>query len=239
VRRDVLVLCYHAVSERWEADLSVTPARLERQLGLLVSRGYTGATFTEATRSRASEKTLVVTFDDAYRSVAELAFPILLRLGLPGTVFAPTAFMGLAEPMSWPGIDIWLGGPHESELVPMSWDELAMLADSGWEVGSHTRTHPRLTEIDDDALSEELDASRADCELRIGRCESLAYPYGDHDDRVVEASRRAGYTAACTLARRPVNPSPLRWPRIGIYPIDVERRFRLKVSPAVRWLRSF
>jgi len=37
---DILVLCYHAISDRWPADLAVTPAQLERQLGYLVGRGY-------------------------------------------------------------------------------------------------------------------------------------------------------------------------------------------------------
>ena len=179
-----------------------------------------------------------MTFDDAYRSVAELAEPILSDLGLPGTVFAPTALIGAEGPMEWPGIDGWLGGLDEAELTPMGWDELSALSERGWEVGSHTRTHPWLTQIDDTALSEELEASRRECEAHLGRCETLAYPYGDHDQRVVEAARRAGYSLACTLPRSLKGGSPLRWPRVGIYQGDDERRFRLKVSPAIRWLRS-
>ena len=49
--------------------------------------------------------------------------------------------------MTWPGIDHWIGGPHETELVPMSWEELATLAAAGWEVGAHTRTHPHMTQL--------------------------------------------------------------------------------------------
>ena len=37
---DVLVLCYHAVSERFPAALSVTPEAFERQLHLLARAGY-------------------------------------------------------------------------------------------------------------------------------------------------------------------------------------------------------
>ena len=62
--------------------LSVTPAAFERQLELLLRRGYQGATFHDAvTRPRAG-KTVAVTFDDAYLSVLELALPILDRLGV-------------------------------------------------------------------------------------------------------------------------------------------------------------
>src|SRR5215212_4687937 len=89
---DVLVLCYHAVSEHWPADLAVFPDRLDVQLRYLVARGYRGATFTTAVVDRPYRRTLAVTFDDAYASVLELGFPILERLGLPGTVYVPTSF---------------------------------------------------------------------------------------------------------------------------------------------------
>src|SRR5580692_3867363 len=153
---DSIVLCYHALSATWDADLSTTPERFEHQLELLVSRGYRGVTFTEAVESPASARVLAVTFDDAFRSVLELGLPILERLGLPATVFAPADFIGSEQPMTWTGIDRWLGGPHERELMPMSWAELQTLAESGWEIGSHTGSHPHLTQIDDDALLDEL-----------------------------------------------------------------------------------
>ncbi len=238
-RDDTLVLCYHAVSPTWPADLSITPERLEQQLSSLVERGYRGTTFSESVASPPGGPVLVVTFDDAYRSVIGLAAPILERLGLPGTVYAPTDYIGTERPMSWPGIDQWAGGPHESELIPMNWEELGQLADAGWEVGSHTRSHPRLTEIGDDALGEELLGSREVVEHRMGRpCSSIAYPYGDHDDRVVEATKRAGYAAAGTLPVRLAGKGPLRVPRVGVYFDDDERRFKAKVSPRGRRLRG-
>jgi peptidoglycan/xylan/chitin deacetylase (PgdA/CDA1 family) len=234
-----LVVCYHAVSERWPAPLSVTPERLQRQLELLVRRGYRGATFAQVASGEATGKALAVTFDDAYRSVIELGLPILDRLGLPGTVFVPTAYVGDGQPMAWPGIDQWLGGEHEPELLCMSWEELSQLADRGWEIGSHTRTHPMLTQLDDTALETELRASREDCERGLGRpCTTLAYPYGDWDERVAAATGAAGYTYACTLPSRLHPAAPLSWPRLGVYHSDDDRRFRLKVSPTVRRLRA-
>jgi peptidoglycan/xylan/chitin deacetylase (PgdA/CDA1 family) len=237
---DVLVLCYHAVSDRWEADLSVTRGSLERQLELLLGQGYRGVTFREAVSAAPWPKTLAVTFDDAFRSVFELAFPLLSSLGIPATVFVPTQHVGTDRPMSWPGIHQWVGGPTERELVGMSWDELAALADAGWEIGSHTRKHPHLTRLDDAALARELRGSREECETRLERpCLSLAYPYGDVDSRVETAARAAGYLAAGELSRRLVPGAPLRWPRIGVYHDDGGLRFRLKSSRAVRSLRVF
>ena len=236
---DVLVLSYHAVSESWPAALSVTPARFESQMRSLVTSGYVGSTFSEAVSRPRAGKTVAITFDDGYRSVLTLALPILRRLGLPATVFVPTDFVGSDEPMSWPGIDHWLGGAHERELLPLSWEELGELNASGWEIGSHTCTHPHLTELDDIRLAEELQRSRERCEGMLGEpCRSLAYPFGDHDARVVGAAGAAGYTSACIVSRRLVTRTRLEWPRIGVYHGDGDLTFRLKVSPSVRRLRG-
>jgi peptidoglycan/xylan/chitin deacetylase (PgdA/CDA1 family) len=238
---DILVLGYHAVSERWQSALSVTPANLEQQLISLVRQGYRGARFHEALTAPATGKTLVVTFDDAYRSVRELALPILERLDLPGTVFAPTRFAGGEQLASWPGVDVYLGGPDEHELAVMSWRELAGMASVGWEIGSHTRSHPRLTHLQDEDLMEELRGSREDCERQLGGpCHSVAYPYGDTDARVATAAFKAGYVAGAGLPRahRLHRPSALNWPRIGVFHGDNRGRFRLKVSPTGRRLRA-
>ena len=88
---DVLVLCYHAVSPNWEADLSVRPEALERQLEMLSRRGYRGATFSRAVTEPPARRTVAVTFDDAYRSVIQLARPILEEFGFPGLSYILSA----------------------------------------------------------------------------------------------------------------------------------------------------
>ncbi len=235
---DIIVLCYHALSPGWEAALSTTPERFERQMALLSARGYRGVTFSEAVSRAPRGRVVAVTFDDAYRSVLELARPILDRFGLPATVFAPTDFIGSEQPMSWPGITEWRGGLHERELVPMSWAELRTLSQAGWEIGSHTGSHPHLTRIGGALLEQELTRSKAACEHHLRtRCTSLAYPYGDVDACTVAAAAAAGYRAAATLPRRLSPRGPLEWPRVGIYQRDDDIRFRLKVSPTLLHFR--
>lgn len=236
---DVLVLSYHAVSPEWPAALAVLPERLTTQLEWLSARGYRGATVTEAVHAPPAQRTVAVTFDDAYRSVLELALPILDRFGMPGTVFVPTDFPDHDGPMSWPGIDGWLGGPHEDELRCLSWTELRDLANRGWEVGSHSCSHPYLTRLDDGALERELRQSRQRCEQELVReCRSLAYPYGDYDLRVEEAARSAGFTTAVTVPDLLTSDDPLQHPRIGIYRADGMLSFRAKVSKELRWARE-
>jgi len=238
---DLLLLCYHAVSERWPAALSVTPGQLTGHVSWLARRGYHGVTFDDAVADRVPARAVAITFDDAFRSVIELGLPILSAAGFPATMFAPTAFVGTEEPMAWPGIDHWLDSEHADELVPMSWQELDSLARAGWEIGSHTRSHPHLPALEQSALDAELQASRKDIESRLGRpCRSLSYPYGDHNPRVVEAARRAGYAAAAgTLPGRYRPPSgPFDWPRFVVTRMDGERRLRVKTSPLVRRLKA-
>ena len=234
------MLCYHALSPDWPAALSTTPERFEEQLHWLRRRGYVGATFERAVTDPPSRRTVAVTFDDGYRSVLELAKPIMDRLGIPGSIYVPTDFVGKQGPMAWEGIDQWLGGPHEAEMSCLGWPELRALADAGWEVGSHTCSHPHLTRLDDAALAQELEASRAAVAEGVGRpCVSIAYPYGDLDERVVAAAGRAGYSLGAALPKgRFARGERLDWPRVGVYNADDLRRFRIKSSRPLRVLRS-
>jgi peptidoglycan/xylan/chitin deacetylase (PgdA/CDA1 family) len=196
-------------------------------------RGYKPLTFYEAVH-HPGPKTLAVTFDDAYLSVAQLALPVLSQLGVPATVFVPTADMAESTVRTWAGIEQWIGTRWEEELIGASWNELERLSHAGWEIGSHTRTHPHLTSLDDRSLRRELVGGREDCVAATGLpCRSLAYPFGEADARVAAAAREAGYEAAATLTERiPASvdgrPDPMLCPRLGVYQSDSPIRLRLK-----------
>lgn len=236
---DVLVLCYHAVSERWPAALSVTPEALDWQLKSLVRRGYRGRRFTDLISEPQCGPAVAVTFDDNYRSVLDLAKPILDRHGFPGTLYVPSDWPDDPRPMRWPGIDVWLGTEHEQELHSLRWEELRTLAKEGWEIGSHTCSHPHLTNLSDADLDRELTDSKAKIEAEMGsRCTSIAYPYGDIDERVELATQRAGYLAGAAIPRVLYPPRAFSWPRTPIFHRDSAMRFSAKVSPRLRRLRS-
>jgi peptidoglycan/xylan/chitin deacetylase (PgdA/CDA1 family) len=228
-----LVLGYHAVSFSWRSQLAVPESVLRSQLALLERRGYVGLTLTDAelrrSEGRLPQRSLVVTFDDGYASMVN-AVPILAELGFPGTLFVVTRFVESGELLCWPGIEQWLAPQTRDELRPLSWPELENLAESGWEIGSHTVSHPLLTMLDDDRLMEELHESRSAIAARLGSCDSLSYPYGIADERVAIAARRCGYTVACSLTFTHLVDEPLRRPRIGLSSADRGLRFALQVS---------
>jgi peptidoglycan/xylan/chitin deacetylase (PgdA/CDA1 family) len=234
-RRRTIVLCYHAISDEWPAPLAVSQGDFHRQIRAFLQRGFRPATFVDAVLGPSRGKTVAITFDDAYRSVFDRAFPVLAALGARATLFVPTGLAGDGALLRWPGIDHWIGGPWEAELESATWSQVGELAAAGWEIGSHSRSHPRLTSLPDAELVDELRGSQADCERKLGAsCRSIAYPYGDVDDRVADAARDAGYIAGASLPDRleagVSAPDAMRWPRIGVYPGDNRLRLGIKAD---------
>lgn len=228
-----LVLAYHAVSNTWPSSLAISERRLRDQIRYLKSRGYIGYTISEAEKARIEgalpERSVVVTFDDGYASTLR-AVPILEEAGFPGTVFVVTDFVDSGTMLAWSGILEWRGPETADELRPFGWEDAAALVARGWEVGSHTATHPLLTLVDDEQLRDELVRSRSVIEGRLGSCSSLAYPYGQADDRVAAAARSAGYEVACMLTFAHIADEPMRRPRVGLGARDHGVRLAAQVS---------
>ena len=201
--------------------------------------GYRAETFTNALAGAQGNRTFAVTFDDAYSSVFERAFPILRELGVPGTVFVPTRADrdGLRH---WEGIAEWSTSEWRDELHGTSWPELGELQASGWEIGSHTRSHPDLTLLEERMVAEELEGSRLDCEEALGEPPtSIAYPYGQVNRLIVKAASDAGYQVAAALSLSSGTFSEgqlMSWPRMSVYREDADIRFKAKLA-GMTWAR--
>jgi peptidoglycan/xylan/chitin deacetylase (PgdA/CDA1 family) len=224
---DTLVLCYHSVSDEWSHQLAVRRRAFERQLSSLRRRGFRPITADELADGARSG--LHVTFDDAYRDVLD-AVPVLERLGLHATVFAATSFARTGRPLDVPELKAQAQA-HPERLATMSWDELRGLRDRGIEIGSHTVTHPHLPQLSDAEVERELGDSRAEIEDELARpCRLLAYPFGEHAERVQAIARRCGYDAACALWAGAAPGRRYALPRIDIYRRDSLLRATLKTS---------
>lgn len=218
-RRDVLVLCYHGIAPESRHG-EVTPAALRAQLKLVAERGYAWTTFTEAVLGNHDRRVAAVTFDDGIASAIEHGLSVLDELDVPGTMFLRLDMLGVTGSLSA--------------------TDATRLVAHGWEVGSHTISHPVLTKVDDASLRDELVLSKAEIERLTGRtCTSVAYPTGRADARVVSAAVAAGYVAGAALEGAiDVRPSALAWPRVGVRGDDTLRVFGLKCSRSVRRMRS-
>jgi peptidoglycan/xylan/chitin deacetylase (PgdA/CDA1 family) len=175
---NTVVLCYHAVSPTWKHRLCMDPDLLLKQVRWL-----------------ARFRRLKASFDDAFRS-ASTVFPELERLHVPIQIFACTGYAREGAPLTIPE----LAGDDPKQLATMRWDELRAQAERGVTISSHGVSHAHLTQLSDDELRRELADSKKELEDELGRpCTDFAYPYGEHDERVRQFVREAGYERAYGL----------------------------------------
>jgi peptidoglycan/xylan/chitin deacetylase (PgdA/CDA1 family) len=229
-----LVLCYHAVVEGEPQRLAVRREQFESQLRSLLLRGYRAVTAADAVQQRG--RLLHVTFDDAYRSVAD-TLPLLAELGVPATIFACTGYARDGRQFDVPELREDAAA-DPAAFATMDWEALRATASSGVEIGSHTVSHPHLPRLSDAELDRELQASKSEVEDELGTpCRNLAYPYGEEDDRVRSAARRAGYDAAFAVDPGRGRSDRFAFPRLAVYRHDTTAGFRFRTSPLLRRLR--
>ena len=109
-------------------------------------------------------------------------------------------------------------------------DQLRELVALGWEIGSHSVSHARLTEVDQERLRHEVNVSvPALAEVTGSNPRSFCYPYGAVDLDAVEAVREAGYAYACAVTQVPGLPRVLAMPRVGVTERDRGPRFAAKL----------
>ncbi len=233
-----LIVGYHSVSERRSDNLAVRLEAFEQQIAWLRQRGYRSLTLADllAGRAQAHEPTVVVTFDDGYEDNHRLAAPVLERHGFVATFFVVTDFVGTRRLFPWDESKPEASADPEAFRV-LDWDQIRDLRDRGFEIGSHTCTHPReLTALSAQQCREELTRSRRDLEARLGQpVVSFCYPRGDLNDAVMHAVEAAGYAGAVVTPTRwghPLTRYTLR--RIGVYQHNSPLVFRLKTTG---WLR--
>ena len=241
--RGLRVLCYHAVADLNRdavlADYGVSPDRFHDQLETLRRAGYHVVHPDEVAHVMNGEgglphRAVLITFDDCYRDLVSGAAPVLRALTVPSIAFAVTARLGGTN--DW---DRWLGA---GELSLLSAEELVTLPTLGIEVGSHSRTHAYLHTLPDAGLEAEIRGCADDLSaLGLPRPRFFSYPHGEHDQRVRNAVRNAGYIAAFTTSPGRVSRRTDRYalPRVEIFPADVGWRLRVKVAAAGSALIAF
>ncbi len=228
--RGVPVLMYHAFSEGEEGDRYViSRRRFARQLRLLRALRYRVLGFEELARLlRAGEapppRSVVLTIDDGYADNLEIALPLLKRYRFAATVFLVSRKLG--------GENDWTSR-DEARRPLLSAEQAERLASAAEiAIGAHTRTHPRLTEVEGERRAEEIDGAGEDLAALLGQpVPTFAYPYGKFDRAVVAATAKAGYTGACTVESRlaRLGDNPLEIPRLEIRGSDTLRTFLRKL----------
>jgi peptidoglycan/xylan/chitin deacetylase (PgdA/CDA1 family) len=171
----------------------------------------------KAEHNRPTRGALAITFDDGYRDNYEHAAPLLKSFNLPATFFVTTKFIG-TDFVPWWDRDLDIRMPW------MTWDQVRLLHREGFEIGSHTQTHPELTALSPEAAIAEILGSCRDLEQQLSsKVFSFAFPYGQaHQiaEEHVKLVRSAGLRCCCSCygGINGRGGDPLRLRRVPISP---------------------
>jgi peptidoglycan/xylan/chitin deacetylase (PgdA/CDA1 family) len=184
----VPILVYHHVSQSDPEGssglrrLTVSADIFAQQMQYLQDNGYHVITFADLADYFHQGKQLptlpvIISFDDGWETQFEYALPSLEKYHYPATFFVVTDYIGRPGFISWP--------------------QLQTLLTDGMRIGSHTRSHPRLTKIKDSAkLWDQIYNSKAILETQLeASVEEFAYPYGSYNAKAAAAVKQAGYRA--------------------------------------------
>ena len=128
---------------------------------------------------------MTITFDDGHRTVLTHALPLLESYCVTATAYIVPA---------WTTLD---------PVVYMTWDDIAVLQDAGWDIGSHGMTHHKLTELDPFDLEWEVGQSQAVLQSRGFPARTFSLPNESYNDAVMEVVRE--YYESCKTDRG-INP---------------------------------
>jgi peptidoglycan/xylan/chitin deacetylase (PgdA/CDA1 family) len=188
------LLTYHHIGPRPRGvrlkGLYVSAKLFAEQIAELHASGFQTAAFAEVSSKQSQGKRVFLTFDDGFCDVLENALPILRTHRFGSIQFLVADLLGKTS--EW---------QKNSGELPGTLMDKAQIKDwlaSGQEIGSHTLTHPRLTQVSLSQAREEIGSSKKKLEDLFGRSiEHFCYPYGDWNQEIRHIVQNAGYKSAC------------------------------------------
>lgn len=191
--RPSFTIMYHSVEDDAHDpyQVCVSPERFRRHMRLLSRWGLRGVSMrelVEAHRSGTAAGLVGLTFDDGYRTVVDIAAPILQDFGFTATVFVVCEQLG--------GTNVWDQPGRARPLLDTG--DLAELVERGFEIGSHGASHLSLRGRNESVLDSEVLGSREHLG-QITTINGFCYPYGDVDAASMAAVAAAGYDYACAV----------------------------------------
>lgn len=173
-----VVLQYHHIGNTTPPSTSVTPELFQQHMEYLAEKKFNVVALTDLVEKLKQgkplpDKTVAITFDDAYQSVYSTAFPLLKKRGWPFTLFINT------QPLD------------QQKKLFVTWAQLKEMAQHGATLANHSAEHNHLLRLRAGETRaqwhERIRAEVDDAEKRIKEMTGqshriLAYPYGEYDE---------------------------------------------------------
>lgn len=224
-RRALVVLYYHAVTDE-------QAGRFRAQMEWLRARARV-MPLSQIASTAGDRWAVAVTFDDAFESVRRNALPVLESLRIPATVFAVSGNLGRT-----PAWRMEASCPDANEPI-MTADALRTLPTDLIAIGSHTASHPSMSQLPaDEARREAAESKSALASILDRPVDDFSFPYGEYDDVALAAVDEAGYERIFTSDPNTVRPAARVIGRFATSPDDWPVEFRLKAVGAYGWLRQ-
>lgn len=179
------ILMYHHIQDISnpanvaEKNLYLSPIKLKEEMEYLSESGYKTAVLSELFYNL-PDKRVVITFDDGYKDVIDNALPVLKELGFRGVVFI------IVNNVGKPGY--------------MNFNDLRVLNQEGWKIGSHSLTHPNFKTLSNEAAKKQIFESKNILEDKLNiKVEYFCYPAGRYNETTINLVKEAGYVGAVTI----------------------------------------
>lgn len=191
----VPILCYHRFAKNCSSQLCMPADVFAAQMKYLKDNHYRVISVKKLLeyleyKEALPEKSVVITIDDGYKSVYDIAFPVLKQYGFTATLFIYTDFVS--------------GGSA------LTWEQIRELKEAGFEVGSHTLSHADLAvkKQDEDEkdylarITHEIVHSKEILDTKLNQDTTLmAFPFGSSNRQAINLCKKAGYKAGLTVIR--------------------------------------
>ncbi len=177
---------------------------------------------------------VAITFDDAFANLLDNALPVLKALHLPAAICTPAGNLG--QMPRWHIAD----SCDDKNVSIINAQQLSQLDKDGFEIFSHSMSHPELAILDDAVLAYELTCSKQLLrDILAHEVIAISYPHGSFDDRVITAAKKAGYQLGFTIEPTMFDTSTndLQIPRTFVSPADSLLKFKLKTTGAYQVLK--
>lgn len=148
---------------------------LRKQVEFLKNNNFDIIYISDLENIHCYSKPVVLTFDDGWEDFYINAFPIFKEYNIKSTLYVITGLVGT---------------PGYCNL-----DELKELKESGIvDIQCHTVSHPRLATLSDNDIIKEIEDSKKYLKNNLDiEADTICYPYGSFNDRVINLSINSGY----------------------------------------------